>query len=127
MLSDRINPGGDTTGRTKTKARKQTRRLSVRNFKFFKGNKDFPKWEQDLTSASYMAITFKSQKNGEIIQIIVQHRTPDSLRVVKCCGRIIARVRSIQGSNNDTQSIHSKVSIAYHKGLPEILLRIPEP
>ena len=43
----------------------QTRLLEIHNLQFFKNNRQLDKRSEEIRNADYVAVTFKSQKNGE--------------------------------------------------------------
>ena len=81
---------------------KQTKLLKIRNFQFFAKNERLNVSKDDITKASYMAITFESQKNGEKLQTVVQHRSNKTLCPVKAWGKLILLILSYGDTNEDT-------------------------
>ena len=47
--------------------------LKIYNIHFFKNNRKLDRNLIDIRNADYVAITFKSQKNGDKFQTVIQH------------------------------------------------------
>ena len=81
---------------------KQTRLLEIRNLQFFRNNTQIDIKSQDLQKADFVAITFESQKNGEKLQTIVQHKSNRTLCPVKAWGRLVETILTYDNTNENT-------------------------
>ena len=87
----------------KLAAEKQTKVLSVRNVQFYLRNKKLDVRKDNPTSADYVAITFESQKNGEKLQTVIQHKSNRSLCPVRAWGSLISKILSYDNTDENTQ------------------------
>jgi len=81
---------------------KQTKLLEIRNLQFFRNNKKLDIHSDNLSKADFIAITFESQKNGEKLQSVVQHRSNRTLCPVKAWGTLVHLILSYQNTDEST-------------------------
>ena len=83
---------------------KKTKLLCVRNFRFFKNNKELNIHSSDLESADIVSITFEDQKNGEKFDTVNLQSSKDPvLNPVVAWATTIKRIVNYPGSTMNTQ------------------------
>ena len=86
----------------KLAAEKQTKIFLVQNIQFYLKDKKLDIRKNNPTSADYVAITFESQKNGEKLQTVIQHRLNRSLCPVKAWGSLVSKILSYDNTDENT-------------------------
>jgi hypothetical protein len=104
---------------------RRTKLLCIRNFRFFKSNKEISISSKLIREADCVSITFESQKNDEKNETVTQQRSNDDILCpVKSWASTIQRIRSYPSStrntpiniiqiNNKTYNISSKDNINF--------------
>ena len=82
---------------------RKTKRLRVRNIRFFKNHREVPHSSEKLVRCDFVSITFEDQKNNHKNDTITMHATNDLLLCpVKSWARVIKRVRKLKNATEDT-------------------------
>lgn len=84
-------------------SKKLTKLLRIKNFRFFIKNIELDIRSNQISSASYVAVTFESQKNGDKNCTIIQHRSKKSICPVKSWGKLIRLILSYPNTNIETE------------------------
>ena len=72
----------------------RTKLLTLKNFRFFKNNKEINHYSKQLADSDFVSITFEMQKNNEKNDTVTQERNKDPLLCpVKAWARIIINIR----------------------------------
>ena len=82
---------------------RRTKRLCLRNLRFFKGNRELSHNNPYLENADTVSVTFEFQKNDERNDTVTQYRTNDPvLCPVIRWAAVVRRVLSLQGTDRDS-------------------------
>ena len=82
---------------------RKTKRLKLKNIRFFRNGTLIPHWDPLLTASDFVTVQFEDQKNGEKMDEITQQKSGDLvLCPVRAWASIIQRVHRIPGSSSDT-------------------------
>lgn len=81
---------------------RKTKRLRLRNIKFYKNQIEVPHSSTELTKSDFVSITFEDQKNDQKNDTITMHSTTDHILCpVKSWARVILRVLDIPDADQD--------------------------
>jgi hypothetical protein len=87
----------------RSSGQRKTKLLTLRNIRFFIGNRQISHDSAILRSADTVSITFEHQKRDVKNDIITHHKTTDNLLCpVKIWSNIVRRLRSYPSSNDET-------------------------
>ena len=94
-------------GELHPEAERHTKLLCIRNFRFFQGTRMLDNFKDDLFQPDSISITFGSQKNQELQEILTQERSTDlDLCPVRSAASIIKFIVRMPGASTGT-SINS--------------------
>ena len=83
--------------------RRKTKRLKIRNIRFFRNNKEIKDKQGDLTQfADTVSITFEFQKNKQKMITVSQPRSGKALCPVTIWAKIVKRILSYKGCSENT-------------------------
>ena len=82
---------------------RKTKRLRLRNLRFFKNNKVLSIHSPIITHANAISITFEDQKNDQLFDTVTMHSSPHPLLCpVKAWARITQRILAYPDTNEDS-------------------------
>lgn len=81
---------------------KLTKPLCLRNFRFFRNNRIIDLSDNNIHSATYITITFESQKNGKKDETIIQHASRKILCPVRIWAEIIQLILTYDRTDLNT-------------------------
>jgi hypothetical protein len=81
----------------------RTKLLTLKNFRFFKDNKEVSHYSEQLLSSDFVSITFELQKNNEKNDTVTQQKNNDPILCpVKAWAKVIMNIRKHPKASDST-------------------------